>query len=349
MTQRIFDLNRLVRKNILKLKPYSSARDEFKGEAKVLLDANENPYGEIYNRYPDPLQKKLKDKIATLKAVSANQLFLGNGSDEVIDLLMRAFCTPLKDNIISFSPSYTMYNTSAEINDIEVRELLLNPDFSLPLDELWKTIDENSKLIFICTPNNPTGNLVSLDVIKEVCLNFSGLVIVDEAYIDFTDSPSALTLLAEYPNLCVIQTLSKAFGLAGVRLGMGYGSIELIEILNRIKPPYNVSQSTQDIVLEKLSNRTDLAQCIANLKIDRELLYAYLNENPLFERVFKSEGNFILVQTKHYTDLYDYLCAQGIVVRKRHIPPLLENGLRITVGTPSENEQLLMCINQFKY
>ena len=344
-----FKINQLLRDNIKRLTPYASARTEFKGSADVWLDANESPFDKWgYNRYPDPLQKELKEKIAQIKGVETQHLFLGNGSDEIIDLLIRLFCEPYEDAIITFTPSYTMYITSAHINAVEVIELPLTDTFDLPLDNLEEVMHSNAKILFICTPNNPVGRLVSLETIISICESFSELVVVDEAYIDFSTSPSALSVLPEHPNLFVLQTLSKAFGMAGLRIGLGYASVEIIELLNRIKPPYNISQVTQEVALDLLKETSQREQSIAELIEMRDSLHADLSKSRLFTKVYPSEGNFILAQTAHCTQLYDYLCKKGVVIRKRDIPPLLPNGLRFSVGLAKENERLLTLIKQFE-
>lgn len=344
-----FDLNRLLRPNIKSLKPYSSARTEFKGQANILLDANESPYNEPYNRYPDPFQSKLKARLSELKSIPSENLFVGNGSDEIIDLLIRAFCIPGKDRILTFTPSYTMYITSAEINDVEVVELPLTSDFNLPLDEITRlSSDPSVKIIFICSPNNPVGNLVPRSEIEKICQSFQGLVVLDEAYADFSSEGSLTSLIGKYPNLCLIQTLSKAYGMAGLRLGVGYASEELIGVLNKIKPPYNVSQATQDLVLERLKNAELVEQQIRQLLTQREILFKFLQESSLFARVFPSQANFILVQTKYFRELYDYLCERGVVVRIRDIQPLLNQGLRFTVGSSEENVVLMKHITEFQ-
>lgn len=344
-----FNLEDLLRPNIKKLKPYSSARTEFKGKASILLDANENPYNLPYNRYPDPFQTKLKERLSQIKGVAQENLFLGNGSDEIIDLLIRAFCVPQVDKILTFSPSYTMYITSAEINDVEVVELNLTADFDLPIDKVLEQLkDESLKIIFICTPNNPVGNLVPCEILSLICNSFKGLVVLDEAYADFSTEGSMLDLLRKYPNLCVIQTLSKAYGLAGLRLGLGFGSTQLIQILNKIKPPYNVSQATQDIVLESLSQTNRVEEEIKKICNTRERLYTCLKASSLFSKVYSSEANFILAQTRYYKELYEYLCERGIVVRIRNIPPVLQEGLRFTIGTEFENKELMKYITEFE-
>ena len=342
------NIKELVRDNILKLQPYSSARVEYEGDANIWLDANENPFGLRYNRYPDPFQCELKKVLSTIKNVSSKQIFIGNGSDEVIDLLIRAFCEPGIDSIITFNPSYTMYITSATINNVRVREFLLTEEFQIPLTVLKQNRENTDKLLFICTPNNPIGNLIPLSVIEQVCRLFTGIVVVDEAYLDFSNSDSAIKLLDKYNNLFIVQTLSKAYGMAGLRLGIGIGNPEIIEILNRIKPPYNVSQSTQDLVLDRLNYLPEIKTHIQLLIKERNLLYNDLIQLSFFNRVFESEANFILVQTPHYKELYDFLCSKGIVVRIRNIPPSLLHGLRLTVGLPVENKKLMESLLLFK-
>ena len=344
-----FNLDRLVRSNIRRMQPYASARTDFKGEASVWLDANESPYDELgYNRYPDPFQIELKQKLAQIKGVDLTSLFLGNGSDEIIDLLIRLLCEPGKDSILTFTPSYTMYITSAQINDVGVIELPLSENFDICLDSLWKAVDANTKIIFICSPNNPVGRIVPLETIRTICSQFDGLVLVDEAYIDFSESASAISILGEYANLFVLQTLSKAFGMAGLRLGLGFASTDIIELLNRIKPPYNISKPTQELGLKLLQDECARESLITELISSRKELFNKLSKMSLFDKVYPSEGNFILVQTPYYQELYQYLCANGVIVRKRNIPPLLAQGLRFTVGLLEENKQLVNLIMKFE-
>lgn len=343
-----FNLTELVRENIKSLKPYSSARMEYTATSAILLDANENPFGMPYNRYPDPLQLRVKEVIGKIKQVDVSQLFIGNGSDEIIDLLIRLFCEPQGDAIITLTPSYTMYITSAEINNVDVIEIELDEAFSLPLTKIESAISPKTKLLFLCTPNNPIGNTIPLDQIEIICKKFNGIVVVDEAYIDFSDSISATTLLDKFKNIFILQTLSKAYGMAGLRLGIGIGNPQIIALLNRIKPPYNVSQIVQEEVVKRLQFRAEIDAHIALIKKERERLFSYLKSNELFYKVYPSEGNFILVQSERYLDLYDYLCAKGIVIRVRNILPKLPNGLRITVGLPEENSLLIDYLENFK-
>lgn len=341
----MFDLEKLVRPNVKVLTPYSSARDEFKGEASVFLDANENSLGsplvKWYNRYPDPLQWKVKEKLAAIKQVKPEQIFLGNGSDECIDLLYRAFCNPGKDNIIICPPTYGMYEVSANINDVEIRRAPLLDDFQLNLAHIEQLVDENTKIIWLCSPNNPSGNSLNLHDMEMVLNNFEGLVVVDEAYINFARQASALQWLDEYPNLVVMQTLSKAWGLAGLRLGMMFASEEIIHVINKIKPPYNIGQHTQDLVEKALDEVGQVNDMIRNLVDMREALAEVLEQMAVVKKVYPSDANFLLVQVDHARGIYDYLLEKGIVVRDRSKVILCDDCLRITVGTEAENTRLV--------
>lgn len=337
----------LVRKNILNLKPYSSARDEFKGEAEVFLDANENPYPSPYNRYPDPLQLKVKKKMSEIKGVPINQIFLGNGSDEAIDLLIRAFCEPNLDSILIAEPTYGMYAVCADINAVNVQRVLLTPDFDLDLDAFPKTFDATTKIIFLCSPNNPTGNLLDPAKIIEVLKRFYGLVVIDEAYIDFAKKQSFTKELKKYPNLVILQTFSKAWGLAGLRLGMCYASEEIIRIMNRIKYPYNVSVKTQELALEALAEENKKNKYVKEILKQREQLVQNLLRLALTEKIYPSDANFVLVQVKDAHGTYQYLMDQGIIVRDRSKVVLCYNCLRITIGTPEENKKLLSALKTF--
>lgn len=330
-----------MRKNIITLKPYSSARDEFQGEAEVFLDANENPYPSPYNRYPDPLQRNLKQKIAELKGVDPSQIFLGNGSDEAIDLLIRAFCEPGHDSIMITEPTYGMYSVCAEINAVNVQQALLTPDFDLDLDAFPNTFDATTKIIFLCSPNNPTGNLLSHDKIVEVLKRFYGIVVVDEAYIDFAKGKSFIKDLKKYPNLVVLQTFSKAWGLAGLRLGMCYASEEIIAILNKIKYPYNINIRTQELVLEALENKYKKDIWVEEILDQRSKLAKALKGLSIVEKVFPSDANFLLVRVKDAHSTYEHLVNKRIIVRDRSKVMLCYNCLRITVGAPEENEKLI--------
>lgn len=330
-----------MRKNIITLKPYSSARDEFKGEAEVFLDANENPYPSPYNRYPDPLQRTLKEKIAEIKGVDPSQIFLGNGSDEGIDLLIRAFCEPNQDSIMITEPTYGMYAVCAEINGVNVQQALLTPDFDLDLDAFPNTFDATTKIIFLCSPNNPTGNMLSHDKIVEVLKRFYGIVVIDEAYIDFAKGKSFIKDLRKYPNLVVLQTFSKAWGLAGLRLGMCYASPEIISILNKIKYPYNINVRTQELVLDALEHKYKKDIWVEEILTQRTKLIKALKSLPIVEKVFPSDANFVLVRVKDAHGTYEYLMNNGIIVRDRSKVMLCYNCLRISVGTPEENDKLI--------
>jgi histidinol-phosphate aminotransferase len=347
-----FDLNKLVRQNIRDLKPYSSARSEYSGTANVFLDANENSYGspltKWYNRYPDPLQWDLKKKIAAIKNVPAENMLLGNGSDECIDLLIRAFCEPQKDNFIICPPTYGMYEVYGNINNVEVREVPLLPGFQLNLEAIEASIDDNTKLIFICSPNNPTGNSMEREDIEIVLNNFEGIVVIDEAYINYSRHRSFVAELNEYPNLVVMQTFSKAWGLAALRLGINFASQEIITILNKIKPPYNINQATQELALKALDNLDDVNTMIRDTVKEREELVKELVQLPLVQKVYPSDANFVLAKMDQATRIYDYLKEKGIIVRNRSNVVLCEDCLRITVGTPEQDKQLLKTLKEYK-
>ena len=347
-----FDLNRLVRENIKNLKPYSSARSEFSGAASIFLDANENSFGspltKWYNRYPDPLQWEVKKKIAAIKKVEAENMLLGNGSDECIDLLIRAFCNPQKDNIIICPPTYGMYEICAQINDVPIKEVALTTVYQLNLEALEEAVDANTKVIFFCSPNNPTGNSLNREDIEMVLNNFDGIVAVDEAYINYSRQRSFVTELKDYPNLVVMQTFSKAWGLAALRLGMIFASKQIIEVLNKIKPPYNINQATQELVLKALDNLEDVNSMIKETISERQKLVNDLSSLPIVEKLFPTDANFVLVRMKNATAIYDYLKEKGIIVRNRSNVLLCEDSLRITVGTPGQNEQLISALKEYK-
>lgn len=346
-----FDLDRLVRENIKALKPYSSARSEFSGKAKVFLDANENSFGSPltrwYNRYPDPLQWELKKKIAGIKNVPAENILLGNGSDECIDLLIRAFCDPQKDNIIICPPTYGMYEVYAHINDVTVKPVPLTTVFQLDLERLENAIDANTKLLFFCSPNNPTGNSLQREDVEMVLNNFDGIVVIDEAYINYSRNRSFLSELKDYPNLVVMQTFSKAWGLAGLRLGMNFASAEIIDILNKIKPPYNINGSTQELVLKALDHLEEVNAMIKETVNEREVLRQELSAIPIVNKVYPSDANFLLVKVNDANSIYAYLKEEGIVVRNRSSVTLCENCLRITVGTAEQNNQLINALKKY--
>ncbi|WP_231424906.1 histidinol-phosphate transaminase [Pedobacter sp. Leaf250] len=345
------DINDLVRENIKNLKPYSTARDEFKGQASVFLDANENSYGSPlpanYNRYPDPLQLDLKDAISKIKGVPIENTFLGNGSDEAIDLLYRAFCNPGKDNVIVLPPTYGMYEVSANINDVEIRKVNLLPNFQLDLEKIAETIDKNTKIIFICSPNNPTGNSINREDIETILTNFKGIVVVDEAYINYARQKTFIQELTEYGNLVVLQTFSKAWGLAALRLGMAFSSRKVIDVLNKIKPPYNINQATQDLAFEAIKNIAQVNEWIRESVAERQRLSIELNNLNIVTKVYPSDANFILAEVTNATKIYDTLVDEGIIVRDRSKVTLCEGCLRITVGTKEENDKLLTTLKNF--
>jgi len=348
----MFNLDILVRNNIKKLKPYSSARDEFDGTASVFLDANENSIGsptiKWYNRYPDPTQQKIKEKISKVKNIAPNQIFIGNGSDEPIDLLFRCFCEPGIDNVIVFPPTYGMYEVSANINNVILKKILLTEDYQLDLPALEEAIDLNTKIIWICSPNNPTGNSISRQDIEMVLNNFDGLVVIDEAYINFSRQQSFLTDLNDYPNLVVLQTMSKAWGLAGLRMGMAFASPEIIGYLNKIKSPYNISQPIQDIMFTALDEIGMVNDMIVELVASRKKLEESLLSLKEVLKVYPSDANFLLVKFTDAKKMYNHLLSFGIVVRDRSSQPLCENTLRLTVGTDKENLKLIESIKTFK-
>ncbi|WP_339873976.1 histidinol-phosphate transaminase [Olleya marilimosa] len=334
-----FNINNLVRANIKALKPYSSARDEFKGTADVFLDANENPFGEL-NRYPDPQQSKIKEKLSTIKSVETNQIFIGNGSDEVIDLAFRIFCEPGKDKVLTFTPTYGMYDVSANINNIEVIKQPLINDFQINLNQLQPYLDfEDVKIIFICSPNNPTGNSINTEDIEYIIENFNGIVIVDEAYIDFSSQASFIKNINKYNNLIVSQTFSKAWGLAGVRVGVAYASEAIVALYNRVKPPYNVSTLNQNAVLERLNNQSEVSKNIDIILSERTKLKDALNQLDIVKKIYPTDANFLLVEVDNADKTYQYLIDKKVIIRNRNTQ--VENCIRITVGTAVENERLI--------
>ena len=333
------DIKNLVRKNILNLKPYSSARDEFEGENGIFLDANENPFGEL-NRYPDPYQLKIKQRLSELNQIPSENIFLGNGSDEVIDLAFRIFCEPKKDKVLIFSPTYGMYEVSANINDVELFNLDLTEDFQINLENLKPYFnDENLKIIFICSPNNPTGN--SIQNIKYILENFHGIVFIDEAYIDFSPEESFRNQIKNYPNLIVSQTFSKAWGMASVRVGIAYASKEIIKFYNKVKPPYNISQLNQDAILNTL-NDEKINHVSENIKIileEKKSLIQNLKKLNLVKTIFPSDANFVLIAVDNADSVYQELVNQNVIIRNRN--SVIKNCLRITVGSPEENQKLI--------
>ncbi len=338
-----FEILKFVRANIAAMKPYSSARDEYQqtDEKKIFIDANENPFSSDYNRYPDPQQRLLKSKIADLKGVKTNQILLGNGSDEVLDLLFRAFCEPNIDAVITNLPSYGMYDVLANLNAIENKKLLLTPDFELDVEQILAHQTATTKLLFICTPNNPSGNVFSISDVERLLNKFQGLVVIDEAYIDFSSYTTWLEKLNRFDNLVVIQTFSKAYGMAGVRIGMCFASSGIIEILHKIKPPYNVNTLSQRAVLNRLTEKSNLATEIETIRATKDELIQHLETIPFVEEVFASETNFVLVRVDDANKRYLQLLEAGIVVRNRNKEQLCENCLRVTIGTPIENQKLI--------
>ncbi|MFC0342880.1 histidinol-phosphate transaminase [Epilithonimonas hispanica] len=340
------NIKNLVRKNILSLNPYSSARDEFEGENGIFLDANENPFGEL-NRYPDPYQRKIKQKLSELNQIPTENIFLGNGSDEVIDLAFRIFCEPKKDKVLTFLPTYGMYEVSANINDVELINLDLTEDFQINLENLKPYFnDENLKIIFICSPNNPTGN--SIKNIKYILENFNGIVFIDEAYIDFSPEESFRNQIKNYPNLIVSQTFSKAWGMASVRVGIAYASEEIIKFYNKVKPPYNISQLNQDAILNTL-NDENINQVSENIKIileEKKSLIQNLEKLDLVKKIFPSDANFILIAVDNADSVYQELVKKKVIIRNRN--SVIKNCLRITVGSPEENQKLIETLQTIK-
>ncbi|TAJ12281.1 histidinol-phosphate transaminase [Marinilabiliaceae bacterium JC017] len=333
-------LELLLRSNIRGLKPYSSARDEYSGEAAVFLDANENPFNEPYNRYPDPYQRQLKERISQIKKVPTENIFLGNGSDEAIDLVYRAFCEPGIDNVVSIDPSYGMYQVAADINNVEVKRVPLTKSFEPDVDGLLDAVDTNTKLLFLCSPNNPTGNCFKARDIEQLLITFQGIVVLDEAYIDFAPDKSFLSRLNEFPNLVILQTFSKAWGMAGIRLGMAFASEEIVTVLNKIKYPYNVNILTQQKALELLKE-TDTMQKWVNLLLEeRTKLIEQLKDFQFVQQIYPTDANFILVKINNAKSLYNYLVDRRIIIRDRSKVSLCNGCVRITVGSPEENSQL---------
>lgn len=338
-------LESIVRNNIRSLKPYSSARDEFKGKADAFLDANENPFGEL-NRYPDPLQLRLKNLLAQDKGVQPEQLFIGNGSDEVIDLLFRVFCIPGKDNVITISPSYGMYQVSADINDVRLKKVQLDENFEIDPNRLLAEVNENSKIIFLCSPNNPTGNTIDLKIIEQICSEFDGIVLVDEAYIDFADTPSSSQLIDNNWNLVVSQTFSKARGLAAARVGYAIAQTQIIDLLNKVKPPYNVSALNQEAAIKALQNKEEYLQQVSYLKAERIKLQEGLKKLDIVLQIYPSEANFLLVRFSNGLELYQHLVNLGIITRNRNTQ--VQDSIRISVGTSEENKKLISALNNYK-
>jgi histidinol-phosphate aminotransferase len=335
------DVKRLVRKNVAQLQPYTSARDDFSGQAAVWLDANESPYPSGYNRYPDPWQRELKQAVSGVKGVPVENLFIGNGSDEVLDLLFRAFCEPRLDNVVTIRPSYGMYEVLANINDVQCRRADLEPDFSLNPDKVLELTDANTKLILLCSPNNPTGNAFDPDAVETILINTRALVVVDEAYADFSEKPGWLGKLSLFPNLVVVQTLSKACGMAALRLGLGFAGEEIIRLLNRIKPPYNVNLLSQQEAIRKLGQADNMKRQVKEIIGEKQRVKKELQQLPGVKKIFPSDTNFLLLEIKNATKIYRQLIRRGIVVRNRSGMLHCTSCLRITIGTPEENDLLL--------
>ncbi|MDR0395137.1 MAG: histidinol-phosphate transaminase [Tannerella sp.] len=341
----MIDISTLVRDNILRLKPYSCARSEYRGEASVFLDANENPMNTPYNRYPDPLQEDLKEKIAEIKYIRPAQIMLGVGSDEPIDLVIRIFCEPGENNMVAIDPTYGMYQVCADINNVEYRKALLNEDYTLDAQRVLDMADDRTKVLFLCSPNNPTGNVLNRREIRKILNNFGGIIVIDEAYIDFSSEPSWLRELDEHPNMIILQTFSKAWGLAAVRCGMAFASEEIIGFFNKVKYPYNINTLTQKFVYEQLEHKDRKNKWVKILLEQRELLAEKLRAIPFVEKIYPSEANFLLIKVPDANDIYNKLVKKGVIIRNRNNISLCLGCLRITVGVAEENEIL---INELK-
>lgn len=341
------NIEKLVRKNILNLKPYSSARDEFSGADGIFLDANENPFGTL-NRYPDPYQKELKNEISKIKNINSDSLFLGNGSDEVIDLLFRIFANPGKDQALTFTPTYGMYEVAANINDVELIQIPLDENFQISIDEnLQKALrNEDLKLVLICSPNNPTGNLIQKESVDFILENFTGIVVIDEAYIDFAGQQSWISQLEKYPNLVVMQTFSKYWGMAGLRIGMAFSNPEIISLLNKVKPPYNISSLNQEAVLKTLKNASEINKQLELILKQREHVISALNDLEIVKKIYPTDANFLLAEVENANKLYDYLVNEKVIIRNRN--SVVKNCVRITIGTPEENKKLIETFQKFK-
>lgn len=343
-----FNLINIVRENIKRLKPYSSARGEFQGngEDMMLIDANENPFENGYNRYPDPQHRKLRARIAEIKGVAESHIILGNGSDELINLFFNAFCEPRIDNVIILPPTFGMYQVQANISDIEIRKVELSNDFQPRIDAILDTADNQTKILFLCSPNNPTGNSFERSLVEELLTKFNGIVVIDEAYIDFSEQASWLENLDKYPNLIIIQTLSKAYGMAGIRLGMCFASEAVVEVLNRLKLPYNINELTQQKALEQLHNLEVVNTQVATLLSERDILIKELEGLEIVKKVYDTDANFVLVQFDNANARYQELLSKGIVTRNRSTQPLCDNTLRLTVGTADENKRLIKALKE---
>lgn len=346
-----FNINNLIRENIKSLKPYSSARDEYQDASAsemIFLDANENPFENGVNRYPDPQQNNVKALLSEIKGIGKEKILLGNGSDEVLDLIFRAFCEPNQDNVITLPPTYGMYAVLANINAIENRTVLLTAAFQPKVTPILNVVDQNSKILFLCSPNNPSGNSFTEEIVEDLLTKFNGLVVIDEAYIDFSEQNSWLEKLAKFPNLIITQTLSKAYGLAGIRLGVCYASEEIIKILNSIKPPYNINELTQQKAIERLSSKAAVEKEVSEIIQQRTLVLKALKALSFIKKIYPTDCNFVMVKVDDATKRYEQLIAKGIVVRNRTTQALCENCLRFTIGTVLENEKLILVLNELK-
>lgn len=341
-------LSELVRPNIWSLAPYSCARDEFKGrDAHVFLDANESPYNSPFNRYPDPLQMKVKEKLERIKGIAPDNMCLGNGSDETIDLVYRCFCRPGIDNVVAIEPTYGMYKVCADVNDVEYRKVLLDEHFQISADTMLSACDDRTKVIWICSPNNPTGNLINSIEIEKILTAFEGIVVIDEAYSDFTKARVWRTRLAEFPNMIVLNTMSKAWGSAAIRLGMAFASKEIIGLFNKVKYPYNVNELTQNFALQRLSDAFEVEKWVRTIVVERERMVVAFSQLPICEKVYPTDANFFLAKVSDAPTIYTYLIDRGIVVRNRNNVQLCHNCLRITVGSKKENNELLAALRQY--
>jgi histidinol-phosphate aminotransferase len=344
-----FNINNLIRENIKSLKGYSSARDEYKDlttTEMVFLDANENPFENGVNRYPDPQQNSVKELLSVIKKINKKNILLGNGSDEVLDLIFRAFCEPNKDNVITLPPTYGMYSVLANINAIENKQVLLTATYQPEVAQILKEVNQNTKILFLCSPNNPSGNSFTNEIVEELLIKFKGLVVIDEAYIDFSEENSWLEKLAQFPNLVITQTLSKAYGLAGIRLGVCYASKEIIKVLNSIKPPYNVNELTQQKAIDRLGNMEVVEKEVAEIIFQRDILIKDLKKISFIKVIYPTDCNFVLVKVDDANIRYDQLIKKGIVIRNRTTQPLCENCLRLTIGTMSENKKLISALKE---
>lgn len=341
-------LSELVRPNIWSLAPYSCARDEFKGrDAHVFLDANESPYNSPFNRYPDPLQMKVKEKLERIKGIAPDNMCLGNGSDETIDLVYRCFCRPGIDNVVAIEPTYGMYKVCADVNDVEYRKVLLDEHFQISADTMLSACDDRTKVIWICSPNNPTGNLINSIEIEKILTAFEGIVVIDEAYSDFTKARAWRTRLSEFPNMIVLNTMSKAWGSAAIRLGMAFASKEIIGLFNKVKYPYNVNELTQNFALQRLSDAFEVEKWVRTIVVERERMVVAFSQLPICEKVYPTDANFFLAKVSDAPTIYTYLIDRGIVVRNRNNVQLCHNCLRITVGSKKENNELLAALRQY--